>query len=254
MIENMLEFKTFEWVDGIDFEDIQTIEAVREGDPRIYLTPAGQYPSMTSVLGLLTDHAQLNKWRKRVGLAEAERIVAEAITIGNALHDYNEKYLRNTLTREELSGTAGVLFNRVKKHLDKIEVVVGAEAPLYSQEFEYAGRCDAIGIYDKKLCIIDHKNTRTPMKENSKWGRQKLWKYKLQTCGYSRALAEMTGLKATHGFIDVGNRNPIGSDLFTFEFDEKLNRDLDILLEVYHSDLPETARARKLKGLTYYSL
>lgn len=255
MSEDMLSFKVFDWVDGLDFANIETIEAQREGDPRIYLTPEGAFPSMTSVLGLLTDYSQLKKWRKRVGEAEAERIVQESISIGNALHDYNERYLRGELERSELNGTAGILFRRVKHILDQIEVVVGAEVPLFCKEDRYAGRCDAIGIHDKQLCIIDHKNTRTPMKPSTQWGRKKLWKYKLQCCGYSRALNSMTGFKPTHGMLVVGNRNPVGADRFKFEIDDKLNHDLDILLEMYHSDATDAHKTKHLKNnLFYYTL
>ena len=256
-----LGFKNFDWI-GLDFEDIETIEAVKEGDPRIYLTPKGAFPSMTTMLSLITDKKALDAWRKRVGIDEAERIVAESIGIGNALHDFNEKYLKNLLTREDLTTTidknvktASILFSRVKPFLDQIEVVVGAEVALFNKEQRYAGRCDAIGVHEGQLCIIDHKNTRSKMSNSTKWGRQKLWKYKLQCCGYSKALKEMTGLDATHGCLMVGNRNPLSGEIVKFEIDKFLRHDLDILAEVYHSDLSERSKSQKLKNnLTYYTL
>lgn len=244
-------FKTFEWVDE-EFDDIQTIETEKEGDPRLYITPEGNFPSMTSLIGQLSKKSDLDEWRKRVGEEEADKIVKEAIFRGNELHDYNEKYLKNILDRSEMSGQARILFNRVKGYLDKIEIVLGAEVALYSLKYKYAGRCDAIGMIDDKICIIDHKNSRNPINQSTKWGRQKLWKYQLQCCGYARALLEMKGIKASHGCLIVGNWLTCNADRFIFDL-APFEHDLDLLLLAWNA---KTVKEKKtiLKQCEYFQL
>lgn len=246
-------FKQFEWCE-IPFEDIETIEAQKEGDPRIYLTPEGNFPSMTTILGQLTSQKDLEGWREHVGHDEADRIVAEAISRGNALHDYNELYLKNELTRSYMTHPqAKILFNRVKTYLDDITLVVGTEVPLYSKEYGFAGRCDAIGVIDDHVCIIDHKNTRKVMHQ-SKYGRRKLWKYKLQCCGYARALKEMTTLEATHGYLVVGNVEAVTGECIKFELTEDLYHDLDILIEAWYMKGTKKEKAALLKKCNYYKV
>ena len=248
-----ISFKTFEWM-PIEFDEIETIEAVKEGDPRIYLTPEGNFPSMTTILGQLTKKSDIDAWRDYVGHDEADKIVAAAIDRGNALHDYNERYLNNELQRSDMNhAQAKMLFNRVKQYLDAIELVIGTESPLYSKSCGYAGRCDAIGVVDGDICIIDHKNTRKVM-HASKYGRKKLWKYKIQCCGYARALYEMTGVQASHGYLVVGNVEANTGEAIKFELTEELYHDLDVLVEAWYHNGTKKEKAALLKTCNYHSV
>ena len=47
------------------------------------------------------------------------------------------------------------------KELDKIKSIK-TQCVLISHEKQFAGRADVIGDYDKQLCLIDFKFTRTP--------------------------------------------------------------------------------------------
>lgn len=246
-------FKEFEWCE-IPFDEIETIEAEKEGDPRIYLTPEGNFPSMTTILGQLTKKSDLDAWRDHVGHDEADQIVADAISRGNAMHDYNELYLKNQLERSYMThGHAKILFNNVKEYLDKISLVIGTETPLYSKEYGYAGRCDAMGVVGDDICIIDHKNTRKVM-HGTKYGRQKLWKYKIQCCGYARALKEMTTIEATHGYLVVANVEACTAEGIKFELTEELYHDLDVLIEAWYMKGTKKAKAQKLKECNYYKV
>lgn len=227
----MLKFKTFEWHD-IGFDEYEVIE----GSPRIYKTPHGDFPSMTSVLSILDDQKALDNWKKRIGEEEANKIVTDAANRGNALHDYNESYLKNELKRSDLKGQARTLFNRVKKYLDEIELVIATEVPLYNSKLKYAGRVDCICMLKSAICITDHKNSRKPININIKWGRQKLYKYMLQCAGYALALYEMKGIVATKGCLIVGNHETSNSDRFVFEL-EPLHKELEYLVECYHSNI-----------------
>lgn len=225
-----MRFKTFPQ-SGEVFEEVEVIE----GTPRLYNTPYGQFPSVTSMLSVLKDpnDGGLEAWRKRVGYEEADRIIQEAIDRGNALHDYNEKYLLNQLKRSELSGQARTLFNRVKRYLDEVELTIATEVPLWSAKHHYAGRVDAIVMMNNELTILDHKNSRNPINPNTKFGARKLLGYQIQTCAYGRALYEMKGWKATKGCLIVGNHLTSTADKFFFDLDP-LEQELDIVIEAYH--------------------
>lgn len=228
-------FKQFAWADMV-FDDIDTIEATEPGQPRIYKTPNGQYPSMTSILSVIKDDdGGLESWVARVGEEEAHKIMTDAGKRGNEMHDINELYLRNKLTRDKIKGQGGVLFNRVKKYLDDIELVVACEVALYSDTYRYAGRTDAIGVIDGKLMIIDHKNSRRPFNFDLDFSRKKFYKYCLQTTGYQIALEEMTGLVATHGCLIVGNHLTSTADRFIFELEDFLKEDLYEVAKSYHT-------------------
>lgn len=228
----MIRFKTFPWAD-IDFVEMDTIEAETPDEPRLYKTPKGLLPSATSILSTLDDGG-VDKWRERVGQEEADRITNEASDRGNAFHDYNELYLQNNLNRSDLSGSARTLFNRVKKYLDQIELVVATEVPLYSVEHRYAGRVDCIGMCDDKIMIIDHKNSRRPIDLSKDWNKKKVVKYCIQTCLYSIALFEMKGIKATHGMLIVGNHLTSTSNRFVFDI-EPLIDEAELAVEAYHA-------------------
>lgn len=228
----MIKFKTFPQA-GEHFDEVEVIE----GSPRLYVTPYGKFPSVTSILSVLKDDddSGLQKWKDRIGHEEADKIVNEAIDRGNILHEYNEKYLLNQLTRSELSGQAKILFNRVKRYLDEVELTIATEVPLWNQDDKYAGRVDAIVMLDGHLTILDHKNSRNPIKLNTKFGRQKLFRYQIQTCAYGRALYKMRGWKATKGCLIVGNYLTSTADKFFFDL-EPLEKELDYVIEAYYGN------------------
>lgn len=234
-----LAFKKFEHQDLITFEEIETIE----GETRIYKTPNGNFPSMTSILSILDDGG-IDEWIKRVGEEEANRIVMEAINRGNSLHDLSEKYLKNELTREEIRGPGRVLFNRVKKYLDKIELVVALEVPLYSTKYKYAGRADGIVMIDGQLTILDHKNSRRPIDLNKSFSRKKIFCYILQLYGYKKALEEMTGLKATQGCLIIGQHQTSNAIQLKYNLDDDfIKEEFEKLILIYygHMDVKESA-------------
>lgn len=226
----MLKFKQFKWQEEISFKEVEVIE----GKPRVYATPSGNYPSMTSVLSILEEEDNpLEKWRERIGHEEAEKITNDSAHRGNELHDYNEAYLKNELKRSDLKGQARTLFNRVKKYLDEIELVIATEVPLWHKEYNYAGRVDCIGMLNGEVTIIDHKNSRRPININIEWHRQKIFKYMLQLTGYSMAFENMTDIEARYGCLIVGNHLTSTSDRFIFDL-QPLRKELKIVVDAYN--------------------
>lgn len=239
----MLGFKKFPWFDDIQFDDFETIE----GKTRYYLTPSGKLPSMTSVLSILDDGG-IEKWKKRVGEEEANRIAQEASDRGNKLHDLNELYLKNQLSRDMITGQGGVLFNRVKRYLDEVQAVMATEVALYNDELGYAGRVDCICMMEDNITILDHKNSSKAINLDRQYARRKLFKYMLQCVGYSLALERMKGVVATHGCLIVGNHKASGADKFYFEL-EPLKEEFYLLVKAYKEE-----NQKILKNSMYFSL
>lgn len=228
----MLGFKTFEWDNSMVFEDIETIE----GPPyRRYKIGDKLYPSMTSILKVLEkDGDGLDQWRKRVGDEEADRIVKEAVERGNNLHYLSELYLMNKLTRPEIKGPGSVMFRRSKQHLDKLQTIMGIEVPVYSHQFEFAGRMDLLAIdEDGDFCVCDHKNSRKPIDTSKDYGRKKLFKYMLQCCGYSICLEEMFGRRPTHGKLFIATHSTMDTKVHKFPL-KPLDKSFKNLVESFY--------------------
>ena len=89
--------------------------------------------------------------------------------------------IQNTVRRD--------MFKCLMKELDKIKPLK-TECILYLHERKYAGRVDAIGNYDKKLCLIKFRTTNNKSESDGELAF-------LQTAAYAYVLAyhEMTGSK-----------------------------------------------------------
>ena len=127
---------------------------------RHYVTPSGElYPSITTVLGELSK-AAIQKWRKRVGETEANKISGKASRRGTKLHSVCEAYIQNK--EEYLNGETPhivELFKTIEPFLERIDNVHGVELGLYSDHFGVAGRTDLIAEFDGVLSVIDYKTS-----------------------------------------------------------------------------------------------
>jgi len=158
---------------------------------RLYTTPDGKkLPSITTVLGATGDKSGLEAWRKRVGEAEANRIMVQASTRGTAVHQLAEDYVNNEEDWDKSAMPANLFtFNTIKPLLDKhLNNVWIQEAPLYSERLEVAGRVDCIAEWDGVLSIIDYKTSRRPKKKDHVEG------YFIQEAAYAAMFLERTGV------------------------------------------------------------
>ena len=158
---------------------------------RIYNTPDGDYPSVTTVLSILSE-AAIQEWRKRVGEEEANRISGRASSRGTKVHSIIEDYLNGKDTTEYLPHIRQSLSN-LKPILDtRIGRIFGLEVPLYSRHLGLAGRCDAVAEFDGVVSIIDWKTSRYPKKKSQ------ISNYFCQMAAYAIMFEERTGLPVTN--------------------------------------------------------
>lgn len=238
-------YKTFDQFDPGFFEDY---EAKDFNGHRKYITPDGNFPSMTTILSIVHGKDNfLDEWRERIGHEEADKITKMSCDRGEFLHKYCELYLQNILDRKLLKGQAKVLFSYIKRHLDLIDVVYGLETALYNKELENAGRADAIVGLHNKLTIVDFKNSRRKIVAEG-WKGKKLLIYMLQITGYALALKDQYGLEAKQGCIIVGNHDTMNSDKFIFPINQFLIDQFKILNEAFHND------GRGLEKSLYFKL
>ena len=144
-------------------------------------------PSVTTVLGQTQEsskRASLQRWRDKVGHAEAAKITNEAATRGTAMHLFLEKYCLGE-GYLDLTDVGNVAKHMAEKIVDKgidnrLTEIYGNEATLYYPGL-YAGSVDLIGEHDGQITIIDFKQTNKPKQ------REWIGDYFLQMAAYGMA-------------------------------------------------------------------
>ena len=172
----------------LDFTEVDTDQST---GMRYYLTPDGDFPSVTTVLGATQDKSWLAEWRARIGDKEADEIVKRSQDRGTRMHDALEQRLLNNPNwldacegDEEAVTMAETIANGP---LLDIDCVWATEAPLWCRELGIAGRVDGIAIYKGELTIVDFKNARRYKLEED------IHDYFIQATFYARMLKSMTG-------------------------------------------------------------
>lgn len=182
------------------YPDLQTVPYNRQ---RWYDTPAGYFPSITTVLGFTETEekkASLKRWQESLGVVKAAEVSKAATDSGTNVHLLCERYLNGEPVDAPIDGhkvpEADIQrFNALKLKLNKIDEVWGQEVALYCKEVEIAGRCDLIGIYKGVPAIIDFK-TASRVKHHVD-----IVNYKVQVCFYGMAHNEMFGTNIEEGVI-----------------------------------------------------
>ena len=140
--------------------DLQELKTKNINGKRHYITPNGnKYLSITSLLSQLSK-VGIQKWRKRVGEVEANRITTKASRQGTSVHSVCESYIKNeegVLDNETYNIIE--LFITIEPFFERFNNVHGVELALYSDHFGIAGRTDLIAEFDGTLSIIDYKTS-----------------------------------------------------------------------------------------------
>tara|TARA_B110000914_G_scaffold224680_1_gene243113 strand:- start:314 stop:997 length:684 start_codon:yes stop_codon:yes gene_type:complete len=197
----------------LGYDNLETQEGVK----RLYLTPEGKYPSITTVLGSMPKPG-LDAWRKRVGEVEANRVSKFASSRGTAVHELLERYVDN---EDDFVANAPMHvianFLEIKKILDEgLTEVWQQECALYSKHLGIAGRVDLVGRWDGKPAIIDYK-TSARIKP-----RKFCYDYFAQEAGYAVMYEERTGQPITQLVTLIAGDE--GAQVFVEHRDEWIGR------------------------------
>lgn len=199
-----------------------------------------KYPSVTTILGEFSDKSGLDKWRKRVGEEEANRISKFSANRGTVMHQLCEYYilseekdskekLKDALekivpfvkeegfTEEEYKVGRGLFFNFYTAGLfNRIVDVISVEEMLFSHQMGgYAGRVD--NIYrnlEGRPVILDFKSAKKPKKEE--W----IDDYKKQIAAYFIAYWEMYNERPVCGEIWMSNEYEGFPQVFEITYDD----------------------------------
>ncbi len=172
------------------FVNLPDLETTSIDGKRHYITPVGNFASVTTVIGEKLPKDGLNAWRARIGEEEAEKVMNQAAHRGTAIHSICENYLMNLDYKKGVMPFDLDTFSRIKPFLDKnVGSVYGIEVPLWCQKLKTAGRADLLAGWCGINSVIDFKTSRKIKKEDHIEG------YFIQATCYSIMAEQLTGLK-----------------------------------------------------------
>ena len=183
----------------LEFEELKSTTT---SGSRVYETPDGTFPSITTVLG--RKKAQFFKeWRARIGEEEANKITTQATRRGTKVHKVVENYILNQEDYfEDSLPHVREIFNTIKPHLDKnLDNIAGIEIPLWSKQLGVAGRCDCVADWKGQKAILDWKTSGKLKK------REWVEEYFLQTTAYSIMFEERTKIPINNIVIVIAVEN-----------------------------------------------
>lgn len=171
---------------------------------RLYETPTGPLPSVTTILSATADKKGLDAWRAAVGDKKADQIRDEATGLGTLIHEHLENHMQglarprgNNLIRKMATNMSDQI---IAQGLPKLDEIWGIEAPLYMPG-EYAGTADLIAVYQGKPAICDFK-TASKMRTADMIGD-----YFLQLAAYAQAHNAVHGTEINTGVIFMVSRD-----------------------------------------------
>lgn len=160
-----------------------------DGEKRHYETPTGEkYPSVTTVLGAMSDKSALHAWRKRVGVEEAARVTNRSARRGSNVHRLCENLVLNVPTNFKNEMPLNVhMYKQLERFLVRdVDYIRCSEGSLFSHKLMVAGSVDLVANYKSKPAIIDFKTSAK--NKRAEW----IENYFLQATMYSYMLWEMT--------------------------------------------------------------
>ena len=185
--------------------DYQELKRTSVNGKRLYNNPWGEpVPSVTTILDKTKPKEKreaLNNWKKRVGEAEAQRIVTEAANVGTQMHNMLEAWAKNEEYVGESTIQSRMMADTVKKNVEPyLDEVWGSEVNLCYPGL-YAGTTDLVGVYKGKPTIMDFKQTNKPKK------REWIDDYFMQGAAYGLAHNELYGTEIENIAIFMCSRD-----------------------------------------------
>jgi hypothetical protein len=190
--------------------DYQPLNRVTEDGSRLYDTPGGKLPSVTTILEKTKPEEKkqaLQQWRNRVGHAQAQAITTEAANRGTRMHTYLEHYVKTGELKEQGSNpfswsSHAMAETVITDGLKNVSEFWGVEIPLYFPKL-YAGTSDGAGIHLGNESILDYKQTNKPKK------REWIEDYFLQLAAYALAHNEVYGTNIRKGVVLMCVKPPV---------------------------------------------
>lgn len=202
--------------------DLPDLEQVNTPDGRFYKTPSGVlYPSVTTVLGV-EPKPEIDRWRKSIGEAEADRVTERACVRGTLVHKMCEDHLMGKEVKPP-NVYDEMTYKSLLPHLEKVSKVYSIEGRLYSDKLKSAGSVDLVAEYDGYSSVVDWK-TSTRLKH-----KEEIHSYFKQTAAYSYMFWERTGIVVSRLVI-----------VMAVDFDKA-----KVYIESPKTWLPEYIKARK---------
>ena len=171
------------------YEPVRT----HEGDERLYATPVGSIPSVTTVLSGSRDNSGLEAWRESIGEERAEFICSLASHRGTKHHEHIERFLTDG-TEPEFNFLYAPYWKSTRAFLDTVASPLLMEGAVWHPD-KFAGTLDAIAYLsddDAQPTLLDWKTADTPRKPD------KLYEYSLQVAAYTAAANYVYGHMGLH--------------------------------------------------------
>lgn len=172
----------------------ENITSAEKDDIRLYNTPDGIFPSVTTVVG----------WEKRIffenwrinNKKESDRVCRR----GTKLHSLIENYiLGKDLNFKDLDHRTEDLFHLIKPKVDELDEIYALENALWSKKLGLAGRVDCVGLHEGKIKVIDFKGSTRPKDPRD------IQNYFLQATAYCLMWQERTGEKINNFSIFIAS-------------------------------------------------
>jgi genome maintenance exonuclease 1 len=156
------------------------------------------YPSVTSILSATKpqeDKQALQRWRNKIGKAQAQKITTEACNRGISLHSGIKSFLNREEVPPEINDNP--YWHSIEPVLNNIEQVHLIESFAYHSQHQYAGYFDCLGEWQGELCVFDWKTASRPKK--TEW----ISDYFLQVVAYLAAIKSLYQVKINQGIIAI---------------------------------------------------
>jgi len=166
---------------------------------RIYDVAGMRMPSVTTILSATKNQDFLNKWKAKVGEAEAERIKNLSSKRGTAMHKFLEKHIIGE-GYEDLTEIGQAAKPMAQKIIDTgltpVTEYFGSEVTIHYTGL-YAGSTDLVCMHNDMETVIDFKQSNRPKKPE--W----IEDYYLQVAAYAMAHDQAYGSNIRQGVILV---------------------------------------------------
>ena len=149
-----------------------------------YKVEGVKVPSVTRVVDGCFPK-DLTHWALSIGQEEYDKVINDALEIGNDTHQWIEHYIKYghacTEPEDYISKSVNAFLDWTTEYNPEW---VDAERKVYCDKYKYAGTVDAVANINGRIVVIDFKTSK------------KIYKpYHLQVTAYAQAIKRMDGLR-----------------------------------------------------------